>query len=99
VARGGSTVVVGGWVAGGVTAAAGGEDGAAAGFDAATAAGRSGGAGVSSMTAGTGSIATRGGGSGISSGIFSDERAGLDAHALTSSAKIATTPPCLIRIP
>ena len=31
--------------------------------------------------AGTGSIATRGGGSGISSGTATDDRAGFDAHA------------------
>ena len=33
------------------------------------------------MTAGTGSIATRGGGSGMSSGTLADERPGFDAHA------------------
>jgi hypothetical protein len=37
------------------------------------------------MTAWTGSIATRGGGSGISSGTVTDERAGFDAHETTSS--------------
>jgi hypothetical protein len=45
----------------------------------------SGAAGVSVITAGTGSIATRGGGSGISSGTFADERAELDTHAAASS--------------
>lgn len=90
---------MGGWAAGGVTAAAGDEDWVAAGRDAGVAAGRSGGAGVSVMTAGTGSIATRGGGSGISSGIFSDDRAGFDAHALRANPAAKTMTRVAVLIP
>jgi hypothetical protein len=50
------------------------------------------------MTAGTGSIASRGGGFGISSGTAAADRAGFDVHALSSNATIATTAPCLIRM-
>jgi hypothetical protein len=60
--------------------AAGGAFGVAV-FSAVTTGGCSGSTGVSAITAGTGSMATRGGGSGISRGTLTDERAGLDTHA------------------
>ena len=83
-----------------MTAAAGGDAGVAAGFDAGVAAGRSGTAGGgSAMTAGTGSIATRGGGSGISSGTVIDERAGLDAHALSARPAAKTVTRVAVLIP
>jgi hypothetical protein len=43
------------------------------------------------MTAGTGSIATRGGGSGTSSGTATDERAGFDAQDATSNPAMMAT--------
>lgn len=42
------------------------------------------------MMASTGSMATRGGGSGISSGTVTDERPGFDAHALSANPAAKT---------
>ena len=99
VVRGGSATVTGVvGVGAGVAAAAAGVDGADEGGRAAgIGAGPTGVAGVSGITAGTGSIATRGGGSGISSGTATDDRAGFDAQAPASNA-MATRTSCLVRI-
>jgi hypothetical protein len=79
-------VTAGGGVAGGGAAAteAGGDTLRGGVFSTGVSSGCSGSTGGSSTTAGTGSIATRGGGSGISSGTVTDERAGLDAQEAAS---------------
>ena len=80
-------MTTGGGPNGGVAAADAGGTAGPAGRDTGAVVGRSGAngvAGVSGTTAGTGSMATRGGGSGISSGTVIADLAGFDAHAPAS---------------